>query len=244
MVHTAPRLLSKERVLRRVIEVSSELGDRLDVRDSRNWDDATATDLFPRMLLALTRMSPEDQLEVQKYRSYTLAMNADSRISHFIAIVDAFLGREGNGEVRTEDLALAARQISYFQLCTSVGVGSHSATSMTERGNSLQKLVRAVWKEGGVAKGSSGVEGGKREVLVDEGSESQSASDVSSSYSGGVEEKGGCGREGGERGGRQRDLYSASETLSGRREEDGEDLGLGVEGERSLPTLFDPFLMF
>ncbi|KAK2946770.1 hypothetical protein BLNAU_18300 [Blattamonas nauphoetae] len=187
----APRLLSKERVLRRLIEVSSELGERLDVRDSRNWDDATATDMFPRVLLALTRMSPEDQLEVQKYRSYTLAMNADSRISHFIAIVDAFLGREGSGEVRTEDLALAARQISYFQLCTSVGVGSHSATSMTERGNSLQKLVRAVWKEGGVAKGSSGVGGGKREVLVDNGSESQSASDVSSSYSGGVEEKGG-----------------------------------------------------
>ncbi|KAK2949876.1 hypothetical protein BLNAU_15179 [Blattamonas nauphoetae] len=82
-------------------------------------------------------------------------------------------------------------QISDFQLCTSVGVGSHSATSMTERGYSLQKLVRTVWKEGGVVKVSSGLGEGKREVLVDEGSEPQSASDVSSSYSGGVEEKGG-----------------------------------------------------
>ncbi|KAK2946595.1 hypothetical protein BLNAU_18508 [Blattamonas nauphoetae] len=118
--------------------LSSELGERLDVRNSRNWDDATATDMFTRVLLSLTRLSPEDQLNVQNNRSST---------DFVFPVVHVRQSWESLGDIddRTRELA--------------------SET------------------------GESGVEGGKREVLVAEGSESQNAIDVSSSESGDMEEK-------------------------------------------------------
>ncbi|KAK2964524.1 hypothetical protein BLNAU_440 [Blattamonas nauphoetae] len=139
---TAPRLLSKERIMRRVVEIVKEMGQPLQQQLTENEDEFLHP--LPNLSFIAPHFTTQDHYDIQQFRSYNQLMSCDSRIHHLLSIILQFLARPPPSQtpsITIEHFTIAARQISYYNSCLALGSGSHMALSMTEQSSSLHNLI-------------------------------------------------------------------------------------------------------